>query len=656
MSSASPSFGSNNPFRRKTGGPSPSSAIPSGSPAPSSSLDNPTLSSAPRPPVTTFRTAVSEHQDSRDDPIQTKPKKIVKKVRVQSPPPSSPEDAVPVTTYFPPADYDDDDDDDGYDDADSRNSRNTISEGDGLDPFSGGQTEEEEDEARTETSDEHTLPRAPPNPFSRTPGDLEQSIPGEEANSAPGSKGALDVNSFKRLLLTGHADNPGAAGAAGGTSLSGPTNTWSGSSPLPTPSHDGASVTDASSVSRQSVVDAIQDTPRTSHEISEPEEAGERRSSHLTSPLANIQPTSGRKKPPPPSSRHGKLIKIELGSEQRPGTPSRDSGVGVSLDTDVQPTGQQSPLSASSDVNKPLPLPPTRTPADEQTESPFDREAAGKLPEAFSDAAVAANSGPSKPSDGTRSRSESQVSTGTTSSVRKPAAPPPRRHGRSDSKPPSIMANPADEEAPRSSMESNRSRADSLRIGSSANAGLAAPVPPPPRRPSHNRSGSSITSPTSVSSPGSIDGVRLSQGTGFSLFEHPNYGSGLATVTTTKDGMPKLSPPPPPPARQSSARRPPSISSLESGSRKVSREKDGAIAAPPPPPRRTRSNKSSMGNAEAIRSDSESRSASGGLERVDGESPKSLATSEATNIGTGVDILKDLEALQNEVKAAMGRS
>ncbi|KAK8038112.1 hypothetical protein PG994_014879 [Apiospora phragmitis] len=523
MSSTSPSFGSNNPFRRKTGGPSPSSAaIPSGSPAPSASLDNPTLSSAPRPPVTTFSTAVPEHQDRRDDPIQTKPKKIVKKVRVQSPPPSSPEDAVPVTTYFPPTDYDDDDDDEPND----ADSRNAIDTGVVVDPFSGGQTDEEPSE---ETSDEHALPRAPPNPFSRTLGDLEQSINGEEANSAPGSKGALDVNSFKRLLLTG--------GVAG----------------------------------------------------------------HKQSAYGPAEPAI-----------------LDIRREQT--------------------------ASAS----------PTRTPADEQTESPFDREAAGKLPEAFSEAA--ANSGPFKSSDGTRSRSESQVSTGTTSSARKPAAPPPRRHGRSDSKPPSIMANPADEEAPRSSMESNRSRAESLRINSNANASLAAPVPPPPRRPSHNRSGSSITSPTSASSPGSIDGVRLSQGTGFSLLEHPNYGSGMATVTTTKDGVPKLSPPPPPPARHSSARRPPSISSLESGSRKVSREKDGAIAAPPPPPRRSRSNKSNMETAEGIRGGSGSRSATGGLKQVDGEPPKSLATSEATSIGTGVDILKDLEALQNEVKAAMSRS
>ncbi|KAK7935722.1 hypothetical protein PG985_001217 [Apiospora marii] len=634
MSSTSPSFGSNNPFRRKTGGPSPSSAIPSGSPAPSSSLGNPTLSSAPRPPVTTFRTAVPEPQAARDDPIQPKPKKIVKKVRVQSPPPSSPEDAVPVATYFPPADYDDDDDDDEHDDADRRNSRDALDEGDGVDPFTGGQTDEE---ARIEASDEHTLPRAPANPFSKTLADLEPSIPGEEANPASGSKGALDVNSFSRLLLTGHASNPGAVGGAGNASLPAATSTWSGSSPLPTPSHDGTSITDASSVSRQSIVDANQDTPRTSHEISEPEEAGERRNNHLSSPLANIQPASGRKKPPPPSSRHGKLIKIELGSDQRPSTPSRGSGQGMSVDTNIDPAGQQSPLSSASD-----------------TESPFDREAAGKLPEAFSETAATTNSGPSDPSGGMRSRSESQVSTGTTSSARKPAAPPPRRHGRSDSKPPSIKGNPADEEAPRSSMESNRSRTDSLRVNSHTSAGLSAPAPPPPRRPSHNRSGSSITSPTSVSSPGSIDGVRLSQGTGFSLLEHPNFGSAMATVTTTKDGVPKLSPPPPPPARQSSARRPPSISSLDSNSRKVSREKDGVIAAPPPPPRRSRSNKTNMQTAESIRGDSGSRSASGEVGRIDGEPPKSRATSETTNIGSGVDILKDLEALQNEVKAAMG--
>ncbi|KAK8100890.1 hypothetical protein PG999_011264 [Apiospora kogelbergensis] len=623
MSSASPSFGSNNPFRRKTGGgPSPSSAIPSGSPAPSSSLDSPTPSSAPRPPVTTFRTAVPEHQDRPDDPIQTKPKKIVKKVRVQSPPPSSPEDSVPVTTYFSPADYDDDDDGDSDNDEhgreDRKDSRNPIADGHGVDPFNSGEADEE---SRPETSD-----------------------------------GAIDVNSFKRLLLTGYADNPGAAGGAGSAAPPAATSTWSGSSPLPTLAHDGASTTDASSVSRQSILDVIQDTPRTSHEVSDPEEPGERRGSHRSSPLPNVQPAMGRKKPPPPSSRHGKLIKIELGSDQRPGTSSKDPGPGMSIDTSIQSTGQQSPLSSTSDVNKPLPLPPARTLADEQTESPFDREAAGKLPEAFTEAAApTTNAGPSNPPDGTRGRSESQVSTGTTSSIRKPAAPPPRRHGRSDSKPPSIIANPADEEAPRSSIESNRSRADSLRFSSNTNAGQSAP-PPPPRRPSHTRSGSSITSPISVTSPGSIDGARSSQGTGFSLFEHPNYASSMATVTTTKDGVPKLSPPPPPPARQSSARRPPSIRSLDSSSRKVSREKDGVIAAPPPPPRRTRSTKNSMGTADAVRDGSGLRNASGEIGLVDGEPAKSLATSEATSIGTGVDILKDLEALQNEVNAAMGKS
>ena len=48
------------------------------------------------------------YQGRDDGPVQSKPKKIVKKVRVQSPPPSSPEDAVPVTSRYPPIDYDDD--------------------------------------------------------------------------------------------------------------------------------------------------------------------------------------------------------------------------------------------------------------------------------------------------------------------------------------------------------------------------------------------------------------------------------------------------------------------------------------------------------------------------------------------------------------------
>ena len=75
----------------------------------------------------------------------------------------------------------------------------------------------------------------------------------------------MDVEAFKRLLMTGSSEL--------GTSTP----------PTALPAQvahglgDGGSSTDASSVSRQSIFDAIQEThpaetPRTSHEISEPED------------------------------------------------------------------------------------------------------------------------------------------------------------------------------------------------------------------------------------------------------------------------------------------------------------------------------------------------------------------------------------------------
>lgn len=614
MASASPAFGTNNPFRRKSGSPSFSAAtttaaaLPGGSPAPSASLDHgdgPFAPAAPRPPLTTFRSASYDDYHGRDDgPVQPKPKKIVKKVRVQSPPPSSPEDAVPVTTRYPPIDYDDasslssasrDDDDGG-------------GGGGRADPF---HAELADGDSEHYIAGEPPLSRPLPNPFSKTPGHLEN----HEGGSASGARGGLDVDSFKRLLLTGYANTPGPGGQSGNTGAA------------TGPGHDGASTTDASSVSRQSIADATQETPRTSHEISEAEENGERRGIHPSSPLSTIQSTSGRKKPPPPSSRHGKLIKIELGAEVAPGGAARDPRRPASIDTTL-PVARQSTPPSASDVNKPLPLPPNRR-VEDGTESPFDREAAGKLPEVLAD--LTTNPRPPTPPAGTRSRSESQVSTSTTSSMRKPAAPPPRRPGpgpgRTESQASPQVASPGEEDPPRGSMDSSRSRTESFR-------GVAAPAPPPPRRPAHGRSASSVMSPSgssfvSLSSlGGGSDGTSSPKG---AVPDRPQAGSAMATVTTSKDGLPKLSPPPPPPARHSSTRRQPSLGSTDMGSRRASKEKEGGGARPPPPPPRGRGG--SRGNAGKPIADP------AGFE---------------TPTGAGADILKDLETLQRELNAAMG--
>ncbi|KAI1878420.1 uncharacterized protein JN550_000602 [Neoarthrinium moseri] len=667
MSSADPAFGSNNPFRRRPSG-DPSSPAPpttttsgsapnaapgasasSGSSSSSSFLD--AASAAPKsslpPPSTTFRAARLDGDDDepgRDDGrLQPQPKKIVKKVRVQSPPPSSPEDSTPVRSYPP----------DGY--SDDESSSDSGDDGEQVDPFNRVSPAPGE----SILDDEPPLPRVPPNPFSKTLQDLEHNPSGQDEQAAAGAK-ALDVDSFKRLLLTGYANIPGPPGGQGGAGATGSPGS------LHTAAQDGASNTDASSVSRQSIFDAIQDTPRTSHDISEPEETEERRTVLPSSPLANVHTTSGRKPPPPPSSRHGKLIKIELGADGKAAHSTQEAVQSISIDTSLPTAPGRKPsvhsLSSrpsSSDINKPLPMPPSRTPAEEDIDSPFDKEAAGKLPEPFAE--LSANPRPPTPPAGTtRARSESQTSIQTTSSAhRKPAAPPPRRpgHNRVDSKPPSIYSNAAEEDPPRSSLESNRSRADSIRVNISSDKNLAAPVPPPPRRPNHARQASSFTSPTgtnfaAVSSPGIGDENRSPAAVGPVNLDYKSLGS-APTVSHSKDGLPKLSPPPPPPARHSSTRRPASRNGGEAGTpttRKVSRDKEGGIAPPPPPPRARGSSKGSMSGGGEGGSVSGRYRAASEVERVAEES--AVPEDEGLEPEPTNDIMEQIKALQQEVEAA----
>ncbi|KAH9905973.1 hypothetical protein F4778DRAFT_687333 [Xylariomycetidae sp. FL2044] len=634
-------YGTSNPFRRKSDNVPPPAPDPVGQ-VPILRTDGP-FTSAPKPPFTTFKSAAPEEKrrDEEERPIQPKPKKIVKKVRVQSPPPSSPEDSVPVTR-FPPRDYHSDDD------SDSSESRY---QNDPIDPFNAMPSGSED-----AIPPEPPLPRLPHNPFSKTLQDLEQPLQGQETstNTFGGNKGALDVDSFQRLLLTGYANIPGPSSEPS-------RNSPQGQPPL----HDGASNTDASSISRQSIFDAIQETPRTSHEISEAEEAEERRRTLPTSPLSTVHSASTRTKPAPPSSRHGKLIKIELGSD--PTEPRRTPTQPTPTDTSLSVGG---PLPNSTDVNKPLP--PIRPSADEEATSPFDREAAGKVPEAFAE--LQANPRPPTPPPISRNRSESY---GSNQSSRKPAAPPPRRHGRSDSRTPSINTTNPEEEPHRSSIESDRSRADSLRVNISSSSNLQAPAPPPPRRPNHARHGSSYSSPNQSNfgfipalSPGASEGERSPLGVGsspLSVGGPAENVAGLATVTTTRDGLPKLSPPPPPPARQVSTRRPASVRSMEAGSgiapRRVSKEKEAGISGtppPPPPPPRQRGGSRTGGNP-SVSSGARATATSvpGGQTKQEVSSTTSTTVGGQAVTGSdgkhGAEILADIETLQRDLNAAMGK-
>jgi hypothetical protein len=158
--------------------------------------------------------------------------------------------------------------------------------------------------------------------------------------SKPGPhRTSLDVDAFKRLILTGSAT--GSAAASSDPNLTSPQF------PQASPAADCGNSTDTSSISRQSIfepaLDAQLDTPRTSHEISTSDEEHQRLVQD--GPL----PNPGRKKPPPPRTRHGKLIKDNnnLPSSSSLHLPSV-------VPTDVEVTWVK-PL---TDLNKPLPPPP----------------------------------------------------------------------------------------------------------------------------------------------------------------------------------------------------------------------------------------------------------------------------------------------------------
>ncbi|KAI1148687.1 hypothetical protein F4825DRAFT_86927 [Nemania diffusa] len=665
MSSSGQPFGSNNPFRRTPGAASVNPAA-SSSTSINSSFDvdgSPAASAATttRPPFTTFKASVpaTERRDEEEQPVQQqKPKKIVKKVRVQSPPPSSPEDAAPVTRFPALEELDGNSDDDDDSTSDSSKSDNQAD-----DPFSTASIDPD-----NQLVSEPPLPQIPPNPFARTLQDIEGKGHARDGNPAAvaiptTSKGSLDVDSFKRLLLTGYSNlpNPPQISPASARNPVGTAH-----SPVPLP--DETSATDASSVSKQSMLDALQETPRTSHEISESEALEDRKGVFPSSPLATVPSAVLRKKPPPPSSKHGKLIKIELGAEPN----SRSAKPPASGAPDLPSPSGTTPRKASSDsiapahsppgvtnVNKPLPAPPLRAFADDDVESPFDREAAGKVPEAFAELQARPQPPISPPT--ARSRSGSQTST----QSRKPAAPPPRRHGRSDSKIPAIYSPNPEEEPPRSSIESNRSRAESLRISVNSEKLSQAPAPPPPRRPGHTRQGSSFASInygglSPALSPPLSEKERSPLGSSFAPMAFPGIqpvrSNSLSSATAGLNGQAKISPPPPPPTRKQSVRRPPSIRSVETSHgpapvRRVSREKNGGAPPPPPPPPRPRTWGSGRSNPDssALGGEGLRKGSVGSMSAGEGSATPTIMESGKSGDG----ILADLDALQREVDELM---
>ncbi|EFX03373.1 hypothetical protein CMQ_5423 [Grosmannia clavigera kw1407] len=740
---AETSITSNNPFRRRSATPSAAVALPSGNSLPPSAgpdlphfsgakaagssgssaaafLFEQHLQSLQHPTGDEFRDQLRALPKSTEAPPSTTflNPKPVKKVRVQSPP-SSPESVdADFEARFP-----------AYGAADTATASVSgtakyavhFADTPGYDEYSSGSEDTDDDRAPQSGRDLPTVPSTQPvpthNPFHKTLGATQPDKKDEGGESpvpasiAPATaptvgKAPLNVDAFRRLLMTGQADGSGTGVGAAGTDL--------------------GSFTDASSTSKHSTFDTAHipwDSPRSSHEISGAEDD---RSRFVQGPHTTpSQRQTPRKKPPPPSSRHGKLISSTHNVKE-----AADE-VAAAMTSPHRRTsgGSIRPSSSSSDMNKPLPVPPILRSTGEKAESLFDREIAGRIPEvdinldALDDAVshphpptppnashaitLSISPPPSKPAAELLASSPPLALPAPTQ-TKKPT-PPPRRqmaHARSDSRSsiqdrvPSAQSLPswaesAQDRSPeasrRSSFESTRSISSSLRVT------INAPAPPPPRRPHHAaRLPTSYISPTVQSFPSMpsaasspsivVDGNRSSfawnnvnvsgqvqpvtpttLGTHFLESTSPGAEvvrrdavtvSGLVGSVISGSATPaKLAKPPPPPARSISVRKKESktgqVGDLASGTSGRPSSVLGVDALshrvqahlhqhPPPPPPRARG--SSRGSTD------------GPLNATDGTvTPRKGSNESSYNNPSASAILADLSALQREVDALRGQ-
>jgi hypothetical protein len=571
------------------------------------------------PPPTSFQQAAASTIDSKS--------KVTKKVRVLSPPPLSPDPSEWAFTAPSLAQYT----------ADQQN------EPDRFDTTS----TDDSDREMVAAAAQHYTPtggQGPGNPFSKTLRDLnspvaerrleqERKEEGHALKAANTVKKSLDVNSFKRLLMTGNSESDKSSLK---TRQSMPPPARDGKdrpSIFQTTSHEGS--TDVSTFKEE-----FQEASLISQEVSDtPEEDLDHGSISDSSTSAQVSSRGSKKPPPPPSSRHGKSIKLDL--------------VGNQTSSEALATLSQ------SDMNKPLPPAPVRRSLEQGSESPFDREAAGKVPEAGVGAGIAS---PELPGNGRKAV---------------PAPPPRRGHARGESK---VYVSglglmhqqsaPNDENLSRSS--STRRRPEHNRRDSQAGA----PPPPPPR--SHHSSRQSTQIPAAVAS----SFTDLSQS---SSSPTPSVDVDLSTISTPsqlrqsstldltlpRDSQPgnhlagttkSWAPPPPPPARNTSVRRPASIRSVDSSRRVSFESKPHNQIAPPPPPRRQRG--SSRGSVDGPRRTSLDSVGKIGSNQVTEEEPDGVTATmgsgpssprSANEPGHSLDILADLNALQREVDALRGK-
>jgi hypothetical protein len=463
-----------------------------------------------------------------------------------------------------------------------------------------------------------------PNPLGKTLQDLEDARLDAELQKERRDEGAalkignavrksLNVDSFHRLLMTGSADYSGPP-SSDSSAMGDAVLTRGASAAEPSlPNLEDAGLLASDPSHRPPYLSDRDDISISARGHGDEDESSMSDSSvnlHVESRSARARKPA----PPPPSSRHGKSLKFELKDDASVSPPS-------------------STKSPPSDVNKPLPQPPARNESRDDIESPFDQEAAGKVPELepLQSPVPQKKSIPAPPPRRGLSRSESKL-----------------QHSTSTNVPPVAPSKTEDEDA---STGGVRSRSSSFRQGPPA------PAPPPPRR-VHGVAGSRQTSGTgptispgigqaAVSPPPSSavqDDMEESEQTS----TPPEPGRGDVSVAASV----KVAAPPPPPTRNASIRRPPSVHSVDSGVRHIAFEmkpRDN-VAPPPPAPRRQRgSSRSSVEGPPGHVGDVPSRP------RATFVQDGAISTEPTLSSGKGVDILADLTALQREVDALRGK-
>ena len=365
----------------------------------------------------------------------------------------------------------------------------------------------------------------PQNPFQRTLASIESSVTRQgllqsnegasEPSNTPGGKGAMDVDSFKRLLLTGNAAPPSSAPSATPPNSKTALGRALGDS--------SSSSTDTSSISRHSVFDASNDahaeSPRTSYEKSESEDETQDEKSSLMS--------SEKKQPPPPRPKHGKLL-----SQKGPQTVSfSDFAPTTSSPYPSQSLQESSPLRLNSDLNKPLPPPPPFSSSPELKPSVPWPEAPRETLPATSKRPVLSH------------RLSADSSASSSHKKQPPPDPLPRRHSQLRTNTQNRSRSNSSHNLP-SQPEESFGKETSFPLPSSPSPAISKAPPPPPTR----RGGAlnkATPSPASLANDPSPSPRQSRSGTSSST-QRPHRVSNASSTSGP--------PPPPPPPRKTSNR------------------------------------------------------------------------------------------------------